>query len=180
MLTILACIVLTLVITFFITMNEDTPERIYTLLFYSVAMGLLSWLLVSVISVDYIRKHPNEYTWHTEVVSVTYIKTLSDNITVGGSFFLGFGNITSNPKFYFYKEISDSTFYMGSINAKGVKIVETNYKRPSVIKYVKHIDWSKSELNSNWVLTSSTLETEYYELYVPKNTIILNYTLDAN
>jgi hypothetical protein len=68
---------------------------------------------------------------------------------------------------------------MGSIYTKGVKIIETDYREPSIVKYRKHIDWSRSELGSDWALLSTILPTEYYELYVPTNTIILNYSLDA-
>jgi hypothetical protein len=163
-----------------LVLGEDWEDTIASGVITAFIIFFFSFLLVSLVSSQYIRDHAHEYTWHTEEIGSSNIKTLSDgNDGLSGSFLLGCGTISTYSKYYYYKSTSDSTFYLGSINADGVKIIESDYRGPCIVKYRAHIDWSRSNFESNWFFKNSTQAFEYYEIYVPKNTIIINYNLDT-
>lgn len=126
----------------------------------------------------YVKHNKSELTYYTSEVGRTNIRTLSDNTNnITGIFSLGFGSVDSQARFYFYGLTSDNAFYLKSIPADNVKIIETSEVNPCVVKYEKHIDWSKSEISP--FLFKFEDKSEYYYIYVPKNTVIKQYTLDA-
>ena len=179
MLITIACVLLVMVFNKLV-LEEDWGETIAAGFVTAIIIFLFSLLIVSLLSSKYINDHSDDYTWYTEEVGSSNIKTLSDgNDGFSGSFLLGCGTISSHSKYYYYESTSDSTFYLGSIDADGVKIVESDYRGPCIVKYRSHVDWSRSTFESNWFIKISTLQYEYYEIYVPKNTIIVNYNLDA-
>lgn len=171
-------IVFILTLLYQITEHDNLIEQILSVIFTTLVAWLFTILFVSIISNLYIKNHKSELTYYTSEVERTNIKTLSDNTNnVTGVFALGFGSINSKARFYFYVCESDSVFYLKNIKADDVKIIENDTVNPCIIKYEEHIDWSKSEISS-W-LFKLTDKTEYYSIYVPKNTIIKQYNLDA-
>lgn len=158
--------------------NGIDGRQVVVVIFNTVVTWGLTLLFVVILSDVYIKNHKSELTYYISEISCTNIRTLSDNTNnITGNFALGFGSVNSESRFYFYGITSDSSFYLKSIKADGVQIFERNDVNPCVVKYEKHIDWSKSEIS--WWLFKFEDKTEYYYIYVPKNTVIKQYTLDA-
>ena len=166
---------------FFISVFID-EESIISALLVGIIMGGLFWglsaFVISEISDSYIENHRDEMVWVKEEAQIINIKTLSDKTGVlQGHFTLGIGNIETKSKFFFYEIYSDSTYKLKNLNASDVEIVESDFRNPCVVKYKIYIDWSRSEISS---LLFKKLSLEYkYKIYVPKNTITVNYNLDT-
>lgn len=103
------------------------------------------------------------------------IKSIEDNHDNNGSFVLGCGGFTSTPSYYFYYELPTGGYKMGSINSEYATIYEGII--PMLIRRYKQTKLSES----NWVWYRGRVrETEIEaHLYVPKNTIKVNYNLDT-
>jgi len=145
-------------------------------------MGGIAWavtaLIILNISNNYIDAHMSEMTIYTSEVRITQIKSLNDNTgNMSGSFFLGTGNIGPDSRFYFYACYSDSTYMLKDLNADRVTIVESDFRKPCVVKYESHIDWSRTEISL--FLFKLEKQKYRYEIYVPENTIIIQYNLDT-
>lgn len=156
----------------------DLPEKIIIPIACAGIAWIFAALIISMFTVEYIKDHKNEMVYYTSELSRTNIRTLNDNTNnITGTFALGFGGVESEARFYFYGCSSDSTFYLKSIKSDGVKIIETNSTSPCVVKFETHIDWSRSEISS-WLFKFEE-KTEFYYIYVPKNTVMVRYNLDA-
>ena len=157
---------------------NDLVNKIVVPIFATVVAWVFTVCIIAMFSDMYIRNHKSEMIYYTSKVSRTNIRTLSDNTNnVTGTFELGFGSVNSESRFYFYGISSDSTFYLKSIKADGVKIIESNHVNPGVVRFEQHIDWSKSEIS--WWMFKLDDEREFYHIYVPKNTVMIKYNLDA-
>ena len=134
-------------------------------------------IALNVSSTDYLKKHRSEYSIYTKEISTVYIKSLDDDLgRLNGSFFLGSGNIDSYNTYVFYAMKNDSISYLRQIKTDNAYIIETS----SVVKYETHIDWSKvKEDKIPWWLLKNTMPENYYNIYVPKNTVIIRYNLDT-
>lgn len=181
MITLIIIIIITLFIATFFTWvvsEKDLTLTIVNSIVFTGIIAIFMYFLIALMSANYIQNHKSEFSWKTEKIGETNIRTLSDNTNnISGTFGLGFGAVNSVSKFYFYAYASDSSFYLKSIKSDDVKIIESSTKNPCVVKYKKYVDWAKSKI-SNWKFKTDVLY-EYYYIYVPKNTVIIKYNLDA-
>ena len=99
------------------------------------------------------------------------IETLQDNNSVGGSFFLGSGQIEGKMKYVFYYE-EDGFYKMKTIDYNLVKIKYSDEKPKVIVVEQKPI-----ENFINMFAIDNLKET--YIIEVPKGTIRNDYNLDA-
>lgn len=164
----------------FIVIYFDGNALMYSIIGSAFIAGLLSCIVMISLhagSVTYISHYKEKFTFSSVKIYEKNIRTLTDNIGISGRFILGSGTIASGSKYYFYIIDSDSSYYLSSLSTDNCKIIESDTKTPCVVKYTRYIDWSKNEI-SDFLLKPKT-ESHYYHIYVPKNTVVINYTLDA-
>jgi len=109
----------------------------------------------------------------TEIVKSTFeLESLQDGSKINGQFFLGSGYINERMKYSFYISEKDG-YKLYSIEASNAHVRYTNEKpKLEMFDEVVTDDFVnnfslKSELNTNYII------------YVPKGSILQNYTLDA-
>ncbi len=152
----------------------------------SMAIGLgtalvtafFAFVVLVLISTIYIQSHTSDFVYSKTLISTKYIKTLQDNISMDGSFVLGFGSINSESNFYYYAMSNDSTSVLDHASTDICQIIETNYSKPRIETYQYKIDWSKSHI-SKWLFNVTDGEYNTNYIYVPKGTIMIKYNLDA-
>ena len=100
-------------------------------------------------------------SYHTLVCE---IKTLDRGTNTEGHFTLGCGTINSYPAYYYYQEVKPNVYQIQSISTKEHKIyiVETADYSPSIYKV------KDAEVDAN---------NYYYNIYVPFNTVISQYSI---
>ena len=97
------------------------------------------------------------------------IYALQDNITNGGSFFLGSGHVDNELK-YFYVTETELGYTINSIDADDVYIKYTT-DRCHVEKHTYTFD--------NWFVRCIAIPmTERYVFYIPEGSVINNYAVD--
>lgn len=106
---------------------------------------------------------------HTESYDVP-LQTLSDTLTIQGSFSLGSGSIDGEPVYLYYWGDDIKGFKLGHKNAEDCTIFRDEENKP----YLKI-----TELCSNNVYGIETCFEKSYEFHVPKNTIVSRYNLDG-
>lgn len=151
----------------------------------SILMSASIFVFISIINMmvdeGYISMNSSEFVYKPVIeVNRVNIKTIQDKTgEISGRFCLGSGVINSNSYYYFYVSENDSTSYLKKLNSDYVKIIETDSQNPCVVKYRKEIDWENTP-QANWVCHSKQQSVRYnWVIYVPKNTIIINYSLDG-
>lgn len=103
----------------------------------------------------------------------TYITSVADGQETHGRFFLGSGYIDSEPAYFFYYTTGENRYKQGYVTGD-VTIVEDSNVAP-------HIEYFESvSSNKNWCFLRGDKYNDYRIIYVPKGTVIQNYTLDTS
>jgi hypothetical protein len=108
----------------------------------------------------------------TKKVKTIELKSINDNFSNSGSFFLGTGTVESESYYYYYIKTGTNTYKQNKLDATNVEIVEDSLlTKAYLIKYSNMIP----EKYANWVIRPHSYT---YKFYVPSNTIKQNYTFD--
>lgn len=139
----------------------DLLVYLFTILLGSVLGGFFGFLIA--ISI------PSK----TEVVVDThYLEAFQDNNSINGSFFLGSGNISGNMKYVYYYQSEDG-YRMNQLSYNNVLIKYTN-DQPKIEFYKnQQTDDFINKFSINLELNKKTI------IYIPKGSIMQNYSLDA-
>lgn len=106
---------------------------------------------------------------HYEVSQTYELHTLHDSSGTTGSFFLGSGTIDSKPVFMYYEKQGDS-YFLRHADADFATVIEST-STPHVDKLVERAN------NKWWGLAFGAGHSVNF--YVPKGSVVSNYTLDA-
>lgn len=108
------------------------------------------------------------------------LMNISDNMSVHGDFFLGFGNVNGEGVYSWYEKVGDNTFVRKDVRADRAYVHYTT----GVPHYVISEQFRKTKgyihpwlFNSN--PTHPTDNYKWYDFYVPRGTIAPEYKLDA-
>lgn len=110
------------------------------------------------------------------------IVALKNRVAVGGSFFLGSGQINSLPYYFFYYKTDDGGVKMGKLLAEDVTIYEE--KRSG--GYLAKVDKKQTYEIKGWMkwLVPSILRTESlfqrYAIHIPEGSVKSGFVLDIN
>lgn len=125
--------------------------------------GALLFLLVGV--VDMKLSETEEIEEH-----MYYISSIKSNVDTEGRFFLGSGSIESVEYYYAFRKTTRG-FKRVKVPASRSYIVETDSRRPEVVKHVnKCVDCT--------VIKNAKEPLSFYTVYVPKGTIIRKFSLN--
>lgn len=110
----------------------------------------------------------------TPTIKTVYLESLNDNLSQEGTFYLGTGLIC-NENYYTYYYSSDGGYRYGKIKANDVLIKYTNDRpRIEITKYKK-----TKGFGNNFSIYLEKCDCESSKIiYIPKGTILNNYTLD--
>ena len=97
---------------------------------------------------------------HSYFEHKTDIMSLKNTTEIEGSFCLGSGHVESCTYHYFYYK-TDKGVIRGKVNSNYTYLVEDDSKTPSL--------WKGKDKNSL---------NDYYVIYIPTDTIILNYNIE--
>lgn len=108
--------------------------------------------------IDWDKKYKADY--HDLVCEIV---SLERDTAINGHFCLGCGYVSSNPVYYYYEEVKENTYTLGSLQATGnpIYIVETDSYVPSIYK-VKEANVDPDKY--------------YYNIYVPFGTVVISYS----
>ncbi len=125
-----------------------------------VVLAFIVFLFAFLPSVDY------------KLAETKQIYALKDNSSLKGSFFLGSGYVDEEQKYFFIRE-EDGGKKMDTVDADQSVLYEGE-KQTKIEKYEPVI---KGKI-SRFLFTSSSPRDPKYKLYVPKNSITTDYTVD--
>jgi len=105
----------------------------------------------------------------------TRICSITNNKDINSSFFLGCGAIDSVDQYSFYIKNNDNGLNRKNIPCKYVTIYETDDIKPTyrILKYT----YNRSKWIFPWFLMNPEYEYQNKNLYVPQNTVIMNFKL---
>lgn len=107
-------------------------------------------------------------------VDTTEIYALNDNVGVHGKFFLGSGQVNSEP-YYYYIEETNAGKHIGSIRAKNAYICESNTETPRI--EVQRALWNKYWIK--WIFCLNASDTRYM-IYIPENSVTTDFNVDLS
>lgn len=107
-------------------------------------------------------------------VDTTEIYALNDNVGVQGKFFLGSGQVNSEP-YYYYIEETDAGKHIGSISAKNAYICESNTETPRI--EMQRAFWKKYWIK--WLFCINASDTRYM-IYIPENSVTTDFNVDLS
>lgn len=108
-----------------------------------------------------------------EVENVVYLETINDNNNINGNFFLGSGNINGVWKYTYYYRDGDA-YYLEQINANGVPIKYTDD-----LPRIEWIETVRTDASINKWSIRPVRKPHNFTIYIPKGSILQNYSLDA-
>lgn len=105
------------------------------------------------------------------VTTTNNLTTLQDGSQTTGTFFLGSGYVDGKQVFSYYEK-RGGAYYLESIDAEHAKVVESSGQ--------PRVEHTCDQTTSVWISVFSTCWNNYdYTFYVPKGSVVTNYTLDA-
>ena len=100
------------------------------------------------------------------------LATLKDNSSLNGSFFLGIGSVSSEPKYFYIERLENGGFKQSSVDAEGVTLFEDTTE-PRIITY-------SSRAKTRWLeWIGLPVKTFAPEIHIPAGSIMKNYVVDA-
>ena len=99
-----------------------------------------------------------------------YIESLGNDKSLNGSFFLGSGSVNEIDYYYFYVNTTDGLSRLRRRVSK-TYIIETDDRKPELVIIYDHYD----DDDKFWTVADDT--ELHYRLYVPKGTIIRDFSV---
>lgn len=133
-------------------------------------IGFLAGVLIYIVVGSFIGTHFEKTSYVSESNN---IYSLEDKFSYEGTFILGFGGFSEDIKYYYLKEVDDKGLILDSMEVDNcyVKIIEDNS--------TPRIECISSKfINDKVNLIAIDSTFPYYILYVPKDTIKINYNID--
>lgn len=146
--------------------------------------GFATVFISLIVGIIFSVGNAGDYEFSEEPVlkETTEIYTLADRYSVKGNFFLGSGSISSEDYYYYIKD-TDKGKITDKIPQKDTFITEDNSQKPRIEEYAY-----KGERNASkdfWLSLSLGANkddydyiTDYYRVYIPKNSINYNYNIN--
>lgn len=106
----------------------------------------------------------------------TNIVSIKSDSGISGSFFLGCGNIGSDVYYYMYLDKGNNKYNLFKLQAENSTIIESDEK-PHIIKYRKIAKPNKFNKYTEF-MNEERKGTQFYEIVVPRGTIVTNFKLD--
>lgn len=107
---------------------------------------------------------------HYETYGSANLAVLQDTSTVSGSFFLGSGYIEETPSFFYYQK-NGNEYTLEHYDASRAVVIETDGN--------PHVEYQKA-VGDNELWGIPVSEQEQVRFYVPKGSVVSNYSLDAS
>jgi len=159
---------------FYVKKHWDTDTSILDNLLSSIGIMVFSIVIsifASLIIVCGVIGIYSLFVDHNEVEKhYVYPVSINREKDVEGEFILGSGSVESVNYYYFYYE----TIYgykLSKIESNNTYIVETNKRKPQIVEVVKSYN------QNSFLKLSDSKEPLRVIIYVPKNTIIKNFSL---
>lgn len=111
----------------------------------------------------------------TLVQTDTYqLVSMRDAIGIQGNFFLGFGSVSDNPKYYFYKKLPNNGYKLQSLDADNVTIYQDDDKAP----HVKVYGYDFKNKYIQWFALPKGAWYSIYDVHIPANSIKQDFNLN--
>jgi hypothetical protein len=136
--------------------------------------GMISGLLAVLIGLFIGALFGPEPVTHKERVT---LRSIQDNDTLHGSFFLGSGSVDDVPTYSYYKQVAENSFAREDVDASLATIHYTDARPYFIHNYKRHDGCGFC----NWYINTNAgyIVDEHYDFYIPKGSIVNEYRLDA-
>lgn len=145
-------------------LEKSKIARIYDR--FALALGILAIMLAVFISIASTKLDNQEYVYDKKTQSVD-IASLQDNSSVSGQFFLGSGQVNGTMAYTYMIHDADGGYTMKTIDAVDAKIYESDDATP-------HIETWNMKKSFLFLYEDKTV----YKIYIPENSIKINYDID--
>ncbi|MGD0977136.1 MAG: hypothetical protein ABR875_02485 [Minisyncoccia bacterium] len=140
-------------------------------------VGLVFGLLLAVVTALKIGALLPNYH-ETQVIEKTELVALNNGTTIEGRFFLGSGQIDSQPAYFFYYKVANGGIKLGTLSAEGVTIFEEK-RSDAYMEKSSEEDYPK--ITGIWgylTFPGVTRKWECVNFHIPEGSIQRSFDLD--
>lgn len=158
--------ILCLIFAFWVKRKIGEIGNYFGYIMGSVMVTLAFFIIFMFISIPFV-----DYKWHE--ISRDELVAMNDHFTVGGSFFLGSGNISEKTYYVSYIKTGENSFILDKTDTNKSIVIYSD-ESPVKITYEKR---AKHKWQKRWLICVQS-GRNYYEFKVPKGSIMNNIALD--
>lgn len=103
-----------------------------------------------------------------------HLVALRDAIGLQGNFFLGYGSVHDQAKYYFYKKTNDNGLQLDSVDASDATVYQDEQTNPYIVEHAK-------DFKKNWYYLFGLpigIFSQDYKIHIPPNSVLQGYNLN--